>query len=116
MNIPITTTFGQLCAGFLAVCAGISCIGAAIGWIIKGLNRVKRPGQEQNDRLDHLESRVTALEGFSKSDKDRLEEIEESNRMTLRALLTLLSHGIDGNNTEDMVKAQKEITTYLIQK
>lgn len=116
MNIPITITFGQICAGFLAICAGISAIAAAVSWIIKAVNAAKAPGKKQDERIDNLENRVATLEGFSKSDKNRLEEIEESNRMTLRALLTLLSHGIDGNNTEDMVKAQKELTTYLIQK
>lgn len=116
MDTPIIFTPSQLVAGFLAACAGISCIGAAIGWIIKAVNRAKRPNQEQNERLDALEQKVAEFEGYLKSDKERLENIEESNRMTQRALLALLSHGIDGNNIEDMQTAQRDLQNYLIRK
>lgn len=116
MNIPITITLGQICTGFLAICAGIAAIGAATSWIIKAVNAAKAPGKIQDERIEALEKKVADLEGYSKSDKSRLEEIEDGNRMTQRALLALLSHGIDGNNREEMVKAKNELTTYLIEK
>ncbi len=116
MDVPIVLTPAQIVTGFLAVCAGISAIGAAIGWIIKAVNHIKKPNREQNERLDALEKKVAEFEGFFKADKERLESLSESNRMTQRALLALLSHGIDGNNTDEMIRAKDELTSWLIEK
>lgn len=113
MDEVITVTFGQICTAFLAICAGISAIGAAIGWVIKAVNAVKAPGKKQDERMDAMEKRIESLEGFSKSDKVRLDDIEEGNRVTQRAILALLSHGIDGNDLDSMKKAKQELTDYL---
>lgn len=116
MDIPITFTFSQLIQGFLALCGGIATIGVAAGWVIKVINHMKAPQTEQNERLDALEQEVNLLKGYSQTDKEKLEELTESDRLTKRALLALLSHGIDGNNVEEMEHAKTELTNFLISK
>ena len=116
MDIPITTTLGQICAGFLAVCAGIATVAATVSWIIKAVHRLKKPNEDQNARLDAVEARMKEYDTFFQRDKERLDGIEEGNRVIQRGVLALLSHSLDGNNTKGMEDAQREITEYLIRK
>ena len=53
---------------------------------------------------------------LSVNDKKRLEEMEQGNKVTQRAILALLSHGIDGNDIEAMKAAKKELQDFLIGK
>jgi len=114
MDTVITFTPASLMAGILAVCAGISCIAAAIGWIIKGINAAKVPAKKVDERLSGVEKAIEQHKDFLDSDKRRLEALEEGNRVTQRAILALLAHGIDGNDIEAMKSAKEELQNHLI--
>lgn len=49
-------------------------------------------------------------------DKQRLDSIEEGNKVTQKALLALLSHAIDGNNVDEMKEAKISLQKYLIER
>lgn len=49
-------------------------------------------------------------------DKQKIEAIEEGNRVTQQALLALLEHSIDGNNIEALKEAKAKLSNYLIHK
>ena len=116
MNTIVSFTVGQLIGGFLAVCAGLSCIALAISWIAKGWNKVREPEKKQNERITALERRVAKHDEFLDRDKERLEAIEEGNRVTQRAILALLAHGIDGNDIDALRAAKTELQDYLIKR
>ena len=116
MDTVISFTPTQLFAGILAVCAGISCIAAAIGWVVKGIQAAKAPAKKVSDRLTAIETTIKDHEGFFANDKKRLEAIEEGNRVTQKAILALLSHGIDGNDVDAMKAAKAELQEYLIER
>lgn len=116
MDTVISFTPAQLFAGILAVCAGISCIAAAIGWVVKGIQAAKAPAKKVEERLATLEKNQEEHMKYFKSDKDRLDAIEEGSRVTQRAILALLSHGIDGNDIDAMKAAKKELQEYLIER
>lgn len=116
MNTVISFTPAQLFAGILAVCAGISCIAAAIGWVIKAIQAAKAPAKKVDDRLNAIEKALADYDGFFAHDKRRLEAIEEGNRITQKAILALLSHGIDGNDVDAMRAAKNELQEYLIER
>ena len=78
MNTIVSFTVGQLIGGFLAVCAGLSCIALAISWIAKGWNKVREPEKKQNERITALERRVAKHDEFLDRDKERLEAIRRS--------------------------------------
>lgn len=69
-----------------------------------------------------LETRVEALEDLIKneyenrfkSDLRRIEILEEGNRITQKALLALLAHARDGNNTKQLEDAENDLKEYLI--
>ena len=48
------------------------------------------------------------------ADTTHLGKLDEGNRVTQQALLALLDHGIDGNNTEQMQHAKEALQQYLI--
>lgn len=47
---------------------------------------------------------------------ERLSELEESNRIIMRALMAMLSHEINGNSDERLRAAFDEIQNYLVEK
>ena len=48
------------------------------------------------------------------NDNKRLNNLEKSGTITMKALLALLRHGIDGNDVESMKKVKSELEQYLI--
>lgn len=49
-----------------------------------------------------------------KHDKERLDILEDGNKVICRGILALLSHEINGNSTDKLKASQSEITNYLI--
>ena len=98
------------------VAAAIVLLANAAEKIIKGVQAAKAPNAQQNARLDALEKRMEAAEKKLENDKRHFQSIDESNRVTQVALLALLDHGIDGNNTSQMKHAKEELQNHLINK
>lgn len=123
MDNVITFTPAQLIALVLGICGAIVTISAAIGVITKALDKAKAPEKAQNERLDAHEKRLNALdevvvkfrEYFDNDDK-RFKAIEKSNKITQSALLALLKHSLNGNDTESLKKAEKSLEEFLIEK
>lgn len=123
MDNLISFTPAQLIALILAVCGAIVTISAAIGVITKALDKARAPEKEQNERLDAHEKRLNALDDiivkfreYFDNDDRRFKEIEKSNKITQSALLALLKHSINGNDTESLKEARKNLEEYLIEK
>lgn len=123
MDTVIQFTPAQLVALILSVCAAIVTISAAIGVIAKALDKARAPEKEQNERLDAHEKRLNALDEiivkfreYFDNDDRRFKEIEKSNKVTQSALLALLKHSINGNDTESLKEARKNLEEYLIEK
>ena len=100
----------------LAIAGGISTLAAAGNWVVKFIMAIKAPNAEQDRRLTKLEKHMEEVDTFLARDKVRLDNIEESNRVTQRALLALLAHGIDGNHQSQMEEAKNELELHLIKK
>ena len=106
----------EIVAIALAVAGGISTLAGAGNWIVKLIQAIKAPNAEQDKRLTNLEKHMEEVDGFLANDKKRLDNIDESTRVTQRALLALLAHGIDGNHQSQMEDAKKELELHLIKK
>lgn len=123
MDNVITFTPAQLIALILGICGAIVTISAAAGVIAKAIERAKAPEIEQNKRLDEHDKRLKAhdeiivkfREYFDNDDK-RFKAIEKSNKITQSALLALLKHSLNGNDTESLKKAEKSLEEFLIEK
>ena len=75
-----------------------------------------KPNTTQNERLARLEEwQAKAIVRLAEGD-EHMADLDESNRVTQKALLAMLSHAISGNDIEKLKEARKELETYLIQK
>ena len=122
--IPLFTVLGgiedtQVVISFKAVliiCGAIMTIGGATVYIIKIIQKIKQPEETQNQKITNLENRVTALEGYSKSDNDRIKVMEEGMKVTQQALLAIMSHEINGNDIDKLKQAKDDLEEYLIKR
>ena len=106
----------ELIAAALAVAGAISTLGGAANWLVKLVQAMKAPNAQQDRRLAALEKHMEEVDGYLAKDKEHLESIDESTRVTQRALLALLAHGIDGNHQSQMEEAKQELELHLIKK
>ena len=94
----------------------IVSVSAAAGVLIRIYKHFRKPGETQDHRIAELERK--AVNDYNRlNDLDTgMQRLEEGNKITQRALLALLAHGIDGNDIEAMRKAKAELTDYLIER
>ena len=100
----------------LAAAGAVSALGAAANYLVRLIQALKSPNAAQDRRLQSLEKHLEAVDTFLAKDKARLDGIDESTRVTQRALLALLAHGIDGNHQKQMEEAKTELENHLIKK
>lgn len=107
-------TITNLWALLLAIASAVVLLTNAAEKIIKIRKAAKAPNAHQDERLDALEAWRKDVDTKLLRDNSRLEAIEEGDRVSQVALLALLDHSLDGNNTEQMQEAKKRLTTHLI--
>ena len=100
-------TLAEVCAGVLAIASAIVLLSNAAEKIAKAVQAAKAPNARQDERLAELEE-------WKKKVDAKLQNDHDSNRVTQKALLALLDHGIDGNNIEQMQHAKEELQNHLI--
>ena len=123
MNESITFTPAELVAIILGICTTIVTISAAIGVIIKIIDKARTPELKQNNRLDLIEKRledidktIATFREYFTNDDNRFKAIEKSNKVTQTALLALLKFSLNGNDKESLKEAEKSLEEYLIDK
>ena len=97
----------------LAVCGGLLTIMNFAEKLIKAGKAINAPNEEQNRRIAALEERCDRYDGYFSSDKQRIQDLEQSLAVLMQGNFALLSHAIDGNNTEKLKKTRDEMLEYL---
>jgi hypothetical protein len=100
----------------LGAASAIVLLANAAEKIVKAVKAAKAPNDKQNSRLDALEAWQKEVDRKLLRDNDHLDAIDDGNRVTQRAILALLDHGIDGNNVKQMQDAKAELQEYLIRR
>ena len=86
---------------------------------LKVMSAVKTYREEKKRRdapVNTLDDIVKEHTDKLKRDHERLNELEDSNRVIMRALMALLSHEINGNSDDALKASLDEIQTFLIAK
>lgn len=127
MSEPITLTLNDLWLFLLAFAGGLSTISAGIAVIVNIIHKAKSPNQKQNERIAALEERAKKIEerlelGDKRFEVDakKMDDLERtmktSNKIIIESLQALTAHALDGNNTEQLRRAEKSLNDYLIDK
>lgn len=106
--------FAAVWALMLGAASAIVLLANAAEKIVKAVKAAKAPNDKQNSRLDELEAWKKEVDRTLLHEKSHLTVIDDGNRVTQRAILALLDHGIDGNNVKQMQDAKAELQEYLI--
>jgi len=100
----------------LSLCAAIIAISGTSAAVVKFWRYAHRQSDENASEIDEFRKWLA-------SDKRRIQELEEKqseldeiNKLQLKALFTLLGHEIDGNHRQQLTDVRSEINTYLIEK
>ena len=83
------------------------------------MSAIKTAREEKRRREQPVSSLETLVQHHDEKlirDHERLNGLEESSRITLRALMALLSHEINGNSDEKLKASFDEIQKFLIEK
>lgn len=108
----------------IIVAAGIlTCLNLGdklVAWV----REVKKPQTDLEARVVKIENKMELeykalfqeYEIRFKNDLTRLDEIENSNKLTQKALVELMRHAVDGNNTEKLKKVAEELNDYILNK
>lgn len=107
-------TLAEVWGWIAAVLAAIVLISNAAEKIVQAVKAAKAPNDQQNERLNALEEWREEVDRKLIRDNDRFKDIDSGNRVTQRALLALLDHGIDGNNIKQMQDAKEALQDHLI--
>lgn len=89
----------------LAVCAAITCAGGALAVV----QRVRKPGRDMAATVDH---HAACLD----RDNKRIADLEDSNRLMLRAQMQLITHEIDGNHVDKLIEVRDAMERFLIER
>ena len=104
----------NLWAVILAAASAVVLLSNASEKIIRAVRAAKAPNAKQDERLTELEAWRKEVDGKLNHDHERFGDLDAGNRVTQRAILALLDHGIDGNNIEQMQHAKEELQNHLI--
>ena len=105
-------TFGQL----VGLAALVLVLVGAYNTIMTAIKNWRDEKKRKDQPVNTLEEQVKQHEERLKRDHERLNDLEDSNRIILRALMAMLSHEINGNSDDKLKDSFDEIQKYLIQK
>jgi heme/copper-type cytochrome/quinol oxidase subunit 1 len=80
---------------------------------IKNAREEKRLKEQPVNTLEHtVDDHTKKLQ----NDHERITQLEESNRIIMRALMAVMSHEVNGNSTEKLQTSMDEIQKFLIER
>ena len=80
---------------------------------IKNAREEKRLREQPVNTLEHtVDDHTKKLQ----NDHERITQLEESNRIIMRALMAVMSHEVNGNSTEKLQTSMDEIQKFLIER
>lgn len=105
--MPAYTDIQTFVMVLFAVFAGI----IVIDKIMDIIKKYKQPGVDVTREIDEMKKHLS-------NDNERINQLEEGQRLTLRGINALLEHNIDDNPTDKvrLEQAKDDITNFLIDK
>ena len=112
METVIQITPGQV----IAFAAAFITLSSAFTIIFNLVTKLREPDKRRDEEIKLLKDRVAILEKADRDNNDKFDNIEEGNKIIQTALLALLKHSLNGNDTAALKKAEEALENYLINK
>ena len=103
-------TFGQL----VGLAALVLVLVGAYNTIMNAVKNYREEKSRKDKPVSSLEAKVNDHNERLGRDDRRINDLEESNRIIMRALMAMLSHEINGNSDEKLRASYDEIQQFLI--
>lgn len=100
----------------IAVISGILGGIVLLGNAVVAVKNLIKPAYDLKETVRDHEARIAEVEKKQKKDFEKIEALDEANRMTLRSLVSIMDHMIDGNGVEEMRKTRNDIQDMLAKK
>jgi hypothetical protein len=91
------------------VLSGLNIINVVL--ILK--DKANAPGKEQDRRIALVEEDVRDLKRKQDTSYTDIDNLKSANKILMKSMSALLSHGIEGNNVNEMKLAREELNEYL---
>ena len=105
-------TFEQL----IVTAAVILLLIGAYNTVMGAIKTAREEKKLKNQPVNTLENTVEDHTQKLKRDHERITELEDSNRIIMRALMAVMSHEVNGNSTDKLQKSMEEIQEFLIER
>lgn len=106
-----------------SVMAGAITLDKVLDIIHKYVKKAKEPDNEQNKRLDNIETRLYAVETVQKDHKDalsrdlrRFDELEDAIIISMKSNRALLGAQLTGDNMAAITESASEIDKFLFER
>lgn len=116
MNTEIILTPMEIWQSILLICGGIITIGGAVAVVKRWICRIKRPSAEIKTEVNNVEATLEQHTEYFKNDKIAIDGLKRGQRILYKSHLALISHAIDGNNTEQLKEVKEDLQEFLIQR
>lgn len=112
METVIQFTAGQV----IAFAAAFITLSSAFTIIFNLVAKLREPDKRRDEDIKQIKDRLAVLEKADRDNNDKFDGIEEGNKIIQTALLALLKHSLNGNDTDALKKAEEALENYLINK
>lgn len=84
--------------------------------VMTAIKTAREEKKRKEQPVNSLEEKVEQHEKKLQRDYERINQLENGNRVMMRAMMALLSHGVNGNSIDKLVASFEEIKEYLIER
>lgn len=98
----------------VALAAGIVAIGGAITFIEHVADRAATKQTVIAAQVAEHERQIEKHKEYLDSDNKRLREMEETNKLIMRGVMSIMTHEIDGDHVEQLKQTRDDMQEYLI--
>ena len=82
--------------------------------VMSAIKAYREEKHRRNHPVSSLENKMEEHEQKLKKDYERINSLEEGNRIMMRAMMAMLSHEINGNSVDKLAESMDEIEEYLL--
>lgn len=107
---------GAFAAFVLLIVAAYNAISTAIKNYREAKAKKNAPIDKLATRADDTAEKLRTHDTMLEENQKRLDQLEDQQRIVLRALMAMLSHEINGNSIEKLQDSLNEIMSFLIKK